>query len=371
MSASRTGTPRSSRASRSMTRTVVNGSPASAMVGGVMAGSGIPDGAGRSGPSPMASSIWGARAASVTWSVISDWSTRDCRVYRTSAWRASRKSHARGERTFTFPISHVHADGACLADRAKRSAATSRSAARQSAPPHEQHDDDGLRSDPDRTDHRPRATGHDTCRARPLPGLGVTGGRPWTRFEAPSCSHRSRAGRDVQRRDRGRTSGSVRFGQSRIDDPGSGHLRAGLRAHPRSLGHPPHQVRRREQPRRQRAHLRRHQRHDRGGRRHRPHHVHDPRGARRSGRTSLSGKYVGIGVRIDVADGRPATRGRRLQGQPGRRRPASPRGDELVAVDGKPTTGHTIDDVAGWVRGEAGTTVKVTVRRARTGRRGT
>src|SRR4051794_41892840 len=65
-----------------MTRTVVNGSPASAMVGGVMDGSGIPVGAGRSGPSPIRAVDAEARAASVTWSVISDWSTRDCRVYR-------------------------------------------------------------------------------------------------------------------------------------------------------------------------------------------------------------------------------------------------------------------------------------------------
>ena len=37
-----------------MTRSVVNGSPASAIVGGVIDGSGRPAGAGRSGPSPMA-----------------------------------------------------------------------------------------------------------------------------------------------------------------------------------------------------------------------------------------------------------------------------------------------------------------------------
>ena len=42
-------------------------------------------------------------------------------------------------------------------------------------------------------------------------------------------------------------------------------------------------------------------------------------------------------------------------------------GDELVAVDGKPTAGHTNDDVVGWVRGEAGTTVVVTVRQGADG----
>ena len=56
-----------------MTRTVVNGSPVSAIVGGAMSGSGSPAGAGRSGPRPMA----GTLAASVTGSVISDWFTRD------------------------------------------------------------------------------------------------------------------------------------------------------------------------------------------------------------------------------------------------------------------------------------------------------
>ena len=50
-----------------MTRSVVNGSPASPMVGGVMAGSGRPAGAGRSGPRPMV-----AVGASVTGDAISE-----------------------------------------------------------------------------------------------------------------------------------------------------------------------------------------------------------------------------------------------------------------------------------------------------------
>ena len=56
------GRPRSRRATRSMTRTAVNGSPASAIVGGVIDGSGRPAGAGRSGPRPMVAS--GERASS-------------------------------------------------------------------------------------------------------------------------------------------------------------------------------------------------------------------------------------------------------------------------------------------------------------------
>src|SRR5687768_18414390 len=67
MSASLTGRPRSSLASRSMTRVAVNGSPVSPMFGGSMAGSGRPAGAGRSGPRPMVTvgaSVTGDRSPS-------------------------------------------------------------------------------------------------------------------------------------------------------------------------------------------------------------------------------------------------------------------------------------------------------------------
>jgi carboxyl-terminal processing protease len=81
---------------------------------------------------------------------------------------------------------------------------------------------------------------------------------------------------------------------------------------------------------------------------------------------SLSGSYVGIGVRIDpTEDGLP-----RIVGV----FPESPAeaaglqvGDVITAVDGSPTTGKTIDEVAGLVRGEAGTAVSVTVRADGTG----
>jgi hypothetical protein len=53
----------------------VKGSPASPTVGGVTAGSGIPGGAGRSGPRPMV-----AVAASVTVGGISEWVTGDSGV---------------------------------------------------------------------------------------------------------------------------------------------------------------------------------------------------------------------------------------------------------------------------------------------------
>ncbi len=74
----------------------------------------------------------------------------------------------------------------------------------------------------------------------------------------------------------------------------------------------------------------------------------------------LSGSFVGIGVRIaPAADGRPKITGIFDKS------PASTTGikvgDVIVSVDGTSTTGKTLDDVAGLIRGEAGSTVKVTV----------
>ena len=78
---------------------------------------------------------------------------------------------------------------------------------------------------------------------------------------------------------------------------------------------------------------------------------------------SLSGSYVGIGVRIDSGDdglteivgvfaGSPAdSAGLRA-------------GEIIVAVDGESTAGQTLDEVAGRVRGEAGSVVSITVRAA-------
>jgi carboxyl-terminal processing protease len=80
----------------------------------------------------------------------------------------------------------------------------------------------------------------------------------------------------------------------------------------------------------------------------------------------LSGKYVGIGVRIDTADdGLPVIVGV-FAGSPAAKAGIAT-GDEIVAVDGNIATGHTVDDIVGWVRGEAGSTVVVTVRAGATG----
>jgi carboxyl-terminal processing protease len=82
--------------------------------------------------------------------------------------------------------------------------------------------------------------------------------------------------------------------------------------------------------------------------------------------SDLSGKYVGIGVRIDTADdGLPLVIGV-FKGSPAEKAGLQ-NGDEIVAVDAKQTKGHTTDEIVGWVRGEAGSTVKVTVKPGATG----
>jgi carboxyl-terminal processing protease len=81
---------------------------------------------------------------------------------------------------------------------------------------------------------------------------------------------------------------------------------------------------------------------------------------------SLSGSYVGIGVRIEPDDsGLPRIDGV-FEGSPAEAAGLVV-GDVIVAVDGRSTDGVTMDEVAGWVRGEAGTTVEVTVRPGTTG----
>ena len=205
-----------------MTRTVVNGSPASAIGRRRDGRIGHPGGC-RTERSEADGRL-GARAASVTWSVISDWFTRDCRVYRSDgapgparAWRTN----------LHLPDIAFPRDCGMLGRPGEASGDGLRSAVRRNVPPHEQHDDDGLRSDPDRTDHRPRATGRDTCRARPLPGLGrhrrpVVDAVRWLRRAAIGLALvlTFSVGIGVG------TSGAARLGRHRIDDPGS-------RRHPR------------------------------------------------------------------------------------------------------------------------------------------
>jgi carboxyl-terminal processing protease len=82
---------------------------------------------------------------------------------------------------------------------------------------------------------------------------------------------------------------------------------------------------------------------------------------RKARAAELSGSYVGIGVRIDAADdGRPLVVGV-FKDSPAEAAGVLS-GDIIVTVDEKTTTGHDLDEVASWIRGEAGSTVDVTVR---------
>jgi carboxyl-terminal processing protease len=76
---------------------------------------------------------------------------------------------------------------------------------------------------------------------------------------------------------------------------------------------------------------------------------------------ALSGSYVGIGVRIDeTPEGLPRVVAV-FKGSPAEK--AGLKDDDvIIAVNGQKTAGVTIDQVAGWVRGEAGTTVELTIR---------
>jgi carboxyl-terminal processing protease len=80
----------------------------------------------------------------------------------------------------------------------------------------------------------------------------------------------------------------------------------------------------------------------------------------------LSGKYVGIGVRIDTAkDGLPLVVGV-FKDSPAEKG-GIVAGDEIVAVDGQQTAGKDVGTIVDWVRGQAGTKVTVTVRTGATG----
>lgn len=74
----------------------------------------------------------------------------------------------------------------------------------------------------------------------------------------------------------------------------------------------------------------------------------------------LSGSYVGIGVRVDAAeDGRPLVVGV-FRNSPAEAADVQT-GDIVVAVDGQSTTDHELDEVTSWIRGEVGSTVRLTV----------
>ena len=75
----------------------------------------------------------------------------------------------------------------------------------------------------------------------------------------------------------------------------------------------------------------------------------------------LSGSYVGIGVQVDEAeDGSPRIVGVFRDSPADRARLRT--GDVITGVDGRATAGEDLDDVIGWIRGESGTAVSLTVR---------
>ena len=87
---------------------------------------------------------------------------------------------------------------------------------------------------------------------------------------------------------------------------------------------------------------------------------------RESRNDSLSGSYVGIGVQVDETDEGAVRIVGVFRGSPAEKSGLTT-GDEIVAVDDEPMTGETLDDVIERIRGEAGTSVDVTVRRGADG----
>ena len=82
---------------------------------------------------------------------------------------------------------------------------------------------------------------------------------------------------------------------------------------------------------------------------------------RKARSSALSGSYVGIGAEVDTSpEGLPMVVGV-FRGSPAEQGGLHA-GDRVLTVDGRSTTGETIDTTVGWVRGAAGTTVVLTVR---------
>ena len=82
---------------------------------------------------------------------------------------------------------------------------------------------------------------------------------------------------------------------------------------------------------------------------------------RASRRSSLSGSYAGIGAEVDTSpEGLPMVVGV-FRGSPAEKAGLHA-GDIVLTIDGTTTKGETLDESVGRVRGEPGTTVKLTVR---------
>ena len=82
---------------------------------------------------------------------------------------------------------------------------------------------------------------------------------------------------------------------------------------------------------------------------------------RKARNDALQGSYVGIGAEVDTApEGLPMIVGV-FRGSPAEKAGLHA-GDVVLTVDGRTTVGQTLDTTVGWVRGERGTTVVLTVR---------
>ena len=87
---------------------------------------------------------------------------------------------------------------------------------------------------------------------------------------------------------------------------------------------------------------------------------------RASRRSSLSGSYAGIGAEVDPSpEGLPMVVGV-FRGSPAEKAGLHA-GDIVLTIDGTSTKGETLDETVGRVRGEPGTTVKLTVRNGASG----
>ncbi|MFO0586692.1 MAG: S41 family peptidase [Polyangiaceae bacterium] len=78
-------------------------------------------------------------------------------------------------------------------------------------------------------------------------------------------------------------------------------------------------------------------------------------------RGDTQGKFAGVGVEVDFR-GEAVTIIAPFDGSPAARAGIRP-GDQIVAIDGKPVRGERIDKLVNMMRGDAGTKVKLTIRR--------
>ena len=217
--------------------------------------------------------------------------------------------------------------------------------------------DDGPRTDPDRTDHRHRATGRDAV----VTGPSLASASPAAGRGRGPAIRRAAIGLALV------LTFSVGIGVGRLDLPalggfgtttpapnGSSATNFGLISEAWDILHSKYVGA--DAARRPRPDLRRDQRHDRGRRRHRPHLVPDPRGARPDAERPV--RLVRRDRRPDRHRRRTACRSSSASSTAARpRRPGSSPATRSSRSTARPTTGHTIDEVVGWVRGEAGTTV--------------